>query len=306
MPTYGDYLEYQMYIGKTPEFMLKYLELDFMRRLKGITLLCGMKDASPYMYKFNLPYITRFAHSLNDAKITYRLTHSREEALASLFHDLSPVWCHVVDYMNKDFVNQESTEEKTEEILSSSKELLKYLKQDGIRLEDVSDFKKYSVCDLPRPKLCADRVENTISTAFAWMGNITLDEAKHVIDSLTLVTNEDGDKEIGLTSDEAAKTLIKINEAIDSLTHSKEDNYMMLIASELLRRCIDIHIVSYDELYTITEGELIRRIEANLDKDTIVAEYYKMYKTTDAVPDFEMPETKRMILNPLVNGKRIN
>lgn len=306
MPTYTDYLAYQEYLGSTPEFMRKYLELEFMKRLKGITLLCGMVNASPYMYRFNLPRITRFAHSLNDAKITYNLTHSKRCALASLFHDVSsPTWCHVVDYMNKDFLIQESTEEKTEEILNSSSKLLEYLNIDGIALVDVLDFKKYSVCDLPRPKLCADRVENTLSTAFAWMGNITLDEAKHVIDSLTLVTNEDGETEIGLKTVDAANTLIRINEDIDRLTHTKEDNYMMIIASEILRRCIDIHLVSYDDLFKITESELIKRIEEGAKIDTIISEYYKMYKTTDAVPPFEMPETKQIILRPLVNGKRI-
>lgn len=305
-PSYSDYLEYQMYLGNIPKFMIKYLSLEFMKRLKGITMLCGMINASPYMYKFNLPGITRFDHSLNDAKITYNLTKSREMSLASLFHDVSsPTWCHVVDYMNKDFIDQESTEEKTAEILLASKELREYLNKDGISIDDIIDFKKNSVCDIKRPKLCADRVENTLTSAFAWSGNITLEEAKLVIDSLELVTNEDNETEIGLTSETAANILIRINKEINDLTHTKEDNYMMIIASELLRRCIDLKILSYDELFKITEDELMRRIEDNLSEDTIIREYYHMYKTTEAVPPFDMPKTKDIILRPLVNGKRI-
>lgn len=305
MPTYEDYLAYQKYLGELPTFMNKYLELDFMIRLKGIIMLCGMINASKHMYKFNLPKITRFDHSLNDAKITWMLTHSKEKTLASLFHDISsPTWCHVVDYLNKDFIVQESTEEKTEEILKSSKLLREYLASDGINFKDIVDFKLYSETDLPRPKLCADRVENTLTSAFAWSGNITLDEAKLVIDSLRLYTNEDGEVEIGLNNYEAAEILVRINKEINELTHTKEDNYMMQVASKLLKRLIDLDEISYDDLFLITEDDLIVKIENC--KDSIVKDMYHLYKTAEFVPvDIIIPKIKEIVLKPLVNGKRI-
>lgn len=305
MPTYEDYLAYQKYLGEIPIFLHKYLELDFMIRLKGIIMLCGMINASKHMYKFNLPKITRFDHSLNDAKITWMLTQSKEKTLASLFHDVSsPTWCHVVDYLNKDFIVQESTEAKTEEILKSSKLLREYLASDGIDLNDVVDFKLYSEADLPRPKLCADRVENTLTSAFAWSGNITLDEAKLVIDSLRLYTNEDGEVEIGLNNYEAAEILVRINKEINELTHTKEDNYMMQVASKLLKRLIDLDEISYDDLFLITEDDLIVKIENC--KDSIVKDMYHLYKTAEFVPvDIIIPKIKEIVLKPLVNGKRI-
>lgn len=303
MPSYEDYLEYQDYLGKLPDDLNKYVDLSFMLRLKGITLLCGMINASKHMYKFNLPNITRFDHSLNDAKITWKLTQSREKTLASLFHDVaSPTWCHVVDYLNKDFVAQESTEEKTEEILRKSDKLLEYLARDGIDFSKIVDFKIYSEADLPRPKLCADRVENTISTAFAWMGNITVDEAKCVIDSLRLYKNEDGETEIGLNNYEAALMLVNINREINRLTHTKEDNFMMLTASEILKRLIDTKAVSYDDLFLITESDLIDIIEAS--QDEAVKKFYQEYKTAQTIPDIYVPKIKEIVLNPLVKGKR--
>lgn len=306
MPTYEDYLAYQKYLGELPEFMNKYLELAFMIRLKGIIMLCGMINASPRMYKFNLPKITRFDHSLNDAKITWMLTHSKEKTLASLFHDVaSPTWCHVVDYLNNDFVLQESTEDKTAEILLSSNKLLEYLKSDGIRLDDVLDFKKYTVCDLPRPKLCADRLENTLSTAYAWMGSISLAETKQVIDALTLVINEDLEEEIGLKDEASAKILVRLNNEINTLTQAGADTYMMIVAAEVLKRCIETNVVKYDDLFRITEGELIRIIEASSKIDAKLAEYYYVYKNATVVPDIILPDTKQIILTPYVNGKRI-
>ena len=46
----------------------------------------------------------------------------------NLFHDIAtPVFKHCIDFMNGDSENQESTEEKTESILRSSKKLKQLL-----------------------------------------------------------------------------------------------------------------------------------------------------------------------------------
>ena len=50
----NDYLTYKEALGDTPEFLKKYLELDIVKRLKGISLLCGMDYASKYAYDFKL------------------------------------------------------------------------------------------------------------------------------------------------------------------------------------------------------------------------------------------------------------
>ena len=57
--------------------------------------------------------------------------------LAALFHDVAtPCFSHVIDYMNKDYVNQESTEEYTDRIIRSDQYLLDCLKKDGIAVEE--------------------------------------------------------------------------------------------------------------------------------------------------------------------------
>ena len=82
-----EFILYQKYLGTIPEFLNKYLELDIMKRLKDISLLCGMEYASPYAYDFKF-YISRFDHSLNVALITWRLNHCKTQTLAALFHDI--------------------------------------------------------------------------------------------------------------------------------------------------------------------------------------------------------------------------
>lgn len=48
------------------------------------------------------------------ALLTYKLTNDKVATLAGLFHDIAtPCFSHVIDYMNGDYENQESTEEYT-------------------------------------------------------------------------------------------------------------------------------------------------------------------------------------------------
>ena len=58
--------------------------------------------------------------------------------------------------MNKDYETQESTEEYTEEIIKNDKILLEQLKKDNIPYKALTNFKKYTIVDNERPKLCAN------------------------------------------------------------------------------------------------------------------------------------------------------
>ena len=121
-------------ICEIPDFLNKYLSVDILIRLKDISYFCGMDYASKYAYDFKC-YISRYDHSLDVALIVWNLTHDKKATLAGLFHDIStPVFSHVIDYMNHDYVEQETTEAKTLEILMSSNGLKKCLKQDNISL----------------------------------------------------------------------------------------------------------------------------------------------------------------------------
>lgn len=79
-----------------------------------------MDYASKDVYDFKAK-VTRFDHSLTVALLTYYLTNDKIMTLAGLFHDIStPCFSHVIDYMNKDYSNQESTEEYTKHIIKKT------------------------------------------------------------------------------------------------------------------------------------------------------------------------------------------
>ncbi len=296
------YLE-QLGIAKLPSFLEKYLKTPSLIRLKKVGYFCGMDYASKDIYPFAL-HITRFDHSLSVALITYKLTHDKIQTLAGLFHDIAtPCFSHVIDYMNKDYENQESTEEYTERILKEDKYLLKCLQEDNIDINQIIDFKKYSIVDNKRPKLCADRIDGVILTGISWTKNITEKDIKEIVDNLCVFTNEDNEPEIGFTDITIARKVVEVSESIDIYCHSNEDNYMMELLANITRQAIKNHYVSYDELYTLNEDELFTLLKNKSDLKELIYEFQN--KKMQDIPPTELLNVKIRDLNPLVNNIRI-
>ena len=88
-------------------------------------------------------------HSIAVALIVWHFTHDKKQALAGLFHDIAtPVFKHCVDYLNGDFMTQESTEDLTTEIIKNSKEIMSLLKRDGIKIEEVDNYHIYPIAEM--------------------------------------------------------------------------------------------------------------------------------------------------------------
>lgn len=293
---YLDILDYE----NRPDFLNKYLETPCLVRLKKIGYFCGMDYASKDIYRFK-EYITRYDHSLTVALLTWKCTKSKEATLAGLFHDVAtPCFSHVIDYMNKDYQNQESTEQYTEKILRNDLYLAKCLEEDNIPIEDITDFKKYSIVDNNRPKLCADRLDGVILTGMAWTKNVEHQDIENIINDIEIYNNE-----IGFKSKDVANKVLEVSESIDTYCHSKEDNYMMELLADITRQGINEKVITYEELYTSTEENLISKLKSANDENLIKC-IDKFENITEAeIPIVDLPNVKIRDLNPLVQGERL-
>lgn len=302
---YLEYYQEQLGISNIPDFLIKYLKSPSLLRLKEIGYLCGMDYASNDIYDFQ-EHISRYDHSLTVSLIVYNLTKNKNAALAGLFHDVAtPCFSHVIDYMNQDYEKQESTEEYTEYILKKDDYLLECLKEDNIDIDDIINFKKYSIVDNERPKVCADRIDGVILTGIGWTKNITKKDIKQIIENMSIFKNEHNEDEIGFSSLEIAKKVLEVSESIDMYCHSKEDNYMMQLLANITKLAIERNYLSYQELYSYSEEELFNLLKAqNDDELQKLIEKFKTIKKED-IPNIELPKVKVRSLNPLVNGKRI-
>lgn len=285
---------------KRPEFLDKYLEVPSLKRLKKVGYFCGMDYASKNVYNFK-EYITRYDHSLSVALLTWKCTKNKEATLAGLFHDVAtPCFSHVIDYMNKDYENQESTEEYTEYILKNDKELNKCLEEDNIDIEDIINFKKYSIVDNSRPKVCADRLDGVILTGMAWTKNIEKEDIKNIINDIEIY-----DGEIGFKNSKTATKVLETSESIDVACHSNEDNYMMELLAEITKYAIDNGFITYEELYKSNEIDIINKLKNT--ENSYLNNKMNLFETIklEEIPEINLPNVKIRDLNPLVNGKRM-
>lgn len=299
------YNYYCSLLPEVPDWLNKYLDVPCLNRLKHVGYFCGMDYASKDIYAFN-EKITRFDHSLSTALITLKFTDKREVILAALFHDVAtPCFSHVIDYMNKDYLNQESTEEYTDKIILNDKELLKLLKEDGINPEDIINFKKYSLVDNDRPRLCADRFDGIILTSIGWTKNISSSDISELVNDLKIFVNENGFEEMGFSNYNIANKALYFSEEVDKLCHSNEDNYMMNLLANITKEAIDNNLIIYDDLYYLTEDD-IWNILNNSDNVNLINDIYLFKNIIKSdVPLTDLGDIKIRDLNPLVNGIRL-
>lgn len=296
---------YKEKLGEIPEFMLKYLKVPCLLRLKNIGYFCGMDYASKEIYNFS-EIITRYDHSLTVAMITWKYTHNKKATLAGLFHDIAtPCFSHVIDYMNKDYENQESTEEYTDLIMKSDRALIDALEEDNIDIEDIIDFKRYSIVDNDRPKLCADRLDGLILTGIGWTKSVNKNIIDAIMDDVIVCYDEDGNQELGFKNKDIAELALKISEEIDCFCHSREDNYMMELLANITNLAIINGIISYNDLYVMNEKEVLKRLKNNnILEIKLLMHMFENMRMQD-IDSVELPNVKIRDLNPLVINLRL-
>lgn len=302
---FKDYYLKLLNYDNVPEFLKKYLEVPTLQRLKEIGYFCGMDYASKKIYDFK-EYVSRYDHSLTVALLVYKLTEDKTQTLAGLFHDVStPCFSHVIDYMNKDYVKQESTEKNMLKVIESDSALLNLLREDKIKVDEIVDFKEYTIVDNDRPKLCVDRLDGIIQTGYNWTKEINLEDIDTIINDIKVYKNEQDENEIGFRTREVAEKVLAYSDKINEVCHSSEDNYMMELLAKITRYSINKGYITYDELFTSTEKVIFEKFDSK--KDSFLEKLLVDFRNLDSanIPYIELPNVKNRNINPLVKGKRL-
>lgn len=242
-----------------PSFLQPYLETDAMQRLKGIDMNCGVQLTSfpPFV---NRKTVNRYTHSLITALLAWHFTADEKQTLACLFHDIAtPVFSHTVDFVNGDYMNQESTEAGIAEILEKDAGIFTQLKKDGIAVGDVCDYHKYPLCDNPSPKLSCDRLSYLLS-GMVELGFGNQVEAEQIVADLCVSENEEGEKEICFQSQATAKLFTRRSLQCGIIYSCCFDRFAMDQLSDLIHTALAEKILTYKDLYT-SEYKVICRLK---------------------------------------------
>lgn len=246
-----------IYSKNFPMFIEELINTPEFKRLSNVGMNCGCEYTSFPIFSEGKNY-TRYDHSIGVALIVWHFTKDIKQSIAGLLHDISsPVFAHVVDFLNGDHVNQESTEEKTEEIIENSIEIQKILKKYNLTTEDVKDYHMYPIADNNSPLLSADRLEYTLGNAY-YYGFKSMEEIKDMYDDLVISKNEFGEDEISFTSLDKAISFTSTALSNSKVYSSDVDRFSMQYLADLLKLAVDKNIITLDDLYT-TEDEIIKK-----------------------------------------------
>lgn len=293
---------YGFYNSYIPEFIAEFAATAEMSRLKGIGMNCGCEYTSFTRFS-QIGEYSRYTHSLGTGLITWHFTHDMAASVAALMHDIaSPVFAHTVDFMNGDYLKQESTENMTNSIICSSHEIMHLLKKYGLNVEQVCDYHIYPVADNDSPRLSADRLEYTLGNAYNY-GLITTYEAENLYRDIIVGRNETGDPELIFRNRSCAELFAMNSLRCSRIYASDENRYSMQILSELLRFAIESGVISPEDLYTV-EGKVIEKICNDSQTCALWKNYRKLSLLVPALdnPSSRTVPAKKRYIDPLSDG----
>ena len=298
---------YKILSEEFPDFLSEYIETPAMLRLDGISMFPGGDHTKILKIKnFN----SRLKHSIGVALIVWNFTKDKKQTLAGLFHDIStPAFSHIVDFMNGDYLNQESTEDLTKYMIENSKEIMELLNRDGIKVEEVCDYHMYPIADNDTPMLSADRLEYTFSDGLEIEGIFDLDKVNRAYKDLSVLKNEKNEIEIGFNNLEIAEEFIyNANKLWLLISGGNEINFIMQFWTDYLKISMNNGYIQEKDLYEMSEFEIIEKIKKQADDKMInILEKFQnsieIGRSNTEVKDKYCVsiKAKKRYINPLVN-----
>lgn len=295
----------ELYHEKPLEWLDAYCRTEPLARLREVGMNCGCEYTAFPLFSDLGPY-SRYEHSLATARIVWHFTASRRQTIAALLHDIAtPVFAHVVDFLQGDHEKQESTEAGTAERIASCRELCQLLEADGLTLADVSDYHIYPIADNDSPRLSADRLEYTMGNLL----NYRLEPfpvLQALYRDLMVGENEEGEPELAFQTAESASRFARAALKTSQIYVAAEDRFAMESLANLLRHAISRGILKREDLWS-TEPWVIAKLKRDPETAAAWQRYCGFYTVEQAE---KRPESgiwlqipaKRRWIDPLVPG----
>lgn len=289
-----------------PEFLYDYINTPEMQKQAGISVSCG----TIYSKMYNQMWYSSLDHSVAVALIIWNFTKDKKQTLSGLFHDIAtPVFKHTIDFMNKDYEKQESTEELTTKIITESEEIMSLLNRDGIKVEEVADYHIYPIADNDTPMLSSDRLEYTLSNALGATEKIWgLNEIEEVYKNIEIQENEEGIQELGFKDIQVAEKFVHTMSILSRLYRREKTVFSMQLLADIMKKMSDSNMISVDDLYKLSEKEIIEKIE-NCNDENITKCFNSWRNANEICISEEKPTNKYFVsiekmkvryINPLV------
>lgn len=290
-----------------PDWIGDYIETSAMLKQQYISLYC----AKTYSKMFHYRDYSSLEHSIGVALIIWNFTHDKKQALSGLFHDIAtPTFNHCVDFLNGDYMIQESTEKLTKKIIFESQDIMDLLKRDNIKIDEICDYHIYPIADNDTPMLSADRLEYSLSTYLMFFENPSLDFVRDIYNDIEIQKNENGIIELGFKTKKFAREFVKITSKLSISYRDDDTRFYMQVIADLLKKCSQDGLISKIDLYSLKDSDVVDIIKkskySNIYNKLVTI---KRIKKSDEEPKgvyYVNHGAKVRYIDPLINGKRIS
>ena len=216
-----------------PEWLNEYINTEALLKQQYISVTCGTIYSDLFESNF---FYSSLDHSIAVALIIWHFTHDKKQTLSGLFHDIAtPVFKHSVDFLNRDYMTQEPTEDLTTSIISNSEDIMNLLKRDNIEISEVDDYHIYPIADNDTPKLSSDRLEYSLSNALFTYELADLEKIKEIYYDLIIEKNEDGIDEISFKTKKIARDFVRLTSKLSVIYREDRTRYSMQLIADIVK-----------------------------------------------------------------------
>lgn len=290
-----------------PTWLNEYINTKKMLKQQYISVTCG----TIYSDLFEISCYSSLDHSIAVALIIWHFTHDKKQTLSGLFHDIAtPAFKHCIDFLDGDYMMQESTKDLTSEMIKKSKEIMTLLKRDSIDIKEVENYRLYPIADNDTPRLSADRLEYSLSNALITYKIEDINKIRKIYNDINIQKNEEGIDELGFKSESIAKSFVEMTSKLSIIYRKDKTRYSMQFIADVLKKLNQDGKIKREDLYILKESEIIDIIENSKYK-----EVFTKWKTAKQILTSETPPknvyyvhhgAKIRYIDPLVNGERIS
>lgn len=291
-----------------PGWFNDYINTQELLSQKYISVTCGTIYLSLFESDF---FFSSLDHSVAVALIIWHFTHDKKQTLSGLFHDIAtPAFKHCVDFLNGDYMAQESTEDLTTEIIKRSSEIVKLLERDNIKVSEIEDYHIYPIADNDTPRLSADRLEYSLSNALFTYKLLDIESIKEIYNDIEIQKNSENEMELGFKTKKIARKFVKVTSRLSIIYREDRTRYSMQFIADILKHLSNENKISRQDLYNLKESEVIDVIESSKYNDIFnIWKNATKVKTSKEEPKdvyYVHHGAKIRYIDPLVNGERIS
>lgn len=291
-----------------PGWINDYINTKELLSQKYISVTCGTIYSNLFESDF---FFSSLDHSVAVALIIWHFTHDKKQTLSGLFHDIAtPAFKHCVDFLNGDYMAQESTEDLTTEIIKRSSEIVKLLERDNIKVSEIEDYQIYPIADNDTPRLSADRLEYSLSNALFTYKLLDIESIKEIYNDIEIQKNSENEMELGFKTKKIARKFVKVTSRLSIIYREDRTRYSMQFIADILKQLSNENKISRQDLYNLKESEVIDVIESSKYNDIFnIWKNATKVKTSKEEPKdvyYVHHGAKIRYIDPLVNGERIS